>query len=773
MKRSRLLILTVLGIFLLNGAIAQEFQWASKVLRFSSQKEKKKFNAQQVLGKPNALPQYGSSPVAWAPFHDDSRTQESVMVEFEKPIKIQQIAIGENLNPGAIAKIYLFDTRNKQKLVYENKDIKPLLIPGRMFYHYIPLTDYKVKRLKLIIDPEKVNGSNQIDAIGISSSRDPLKASINIIEYEEYEGGKENLGPGVNTREHERLPIISPDGKTLYFARKYQKNDKTQTLSDDIFYAGLIAENKWGRASSIGQPLNNKFHNFVASVSPDGQTLILANEYSRTGDEGVSVSKRKGGEWSKPKSLKIKSMYNNNHFTCYHMDVDGEVILYAIEQNDSYGDMDIYVSFKVDEKNWSSPMNLGPQINTAGVEGSAYIAADGMSLYFSSEGHSGYGGLDMYLSRRLDNSWQRWSDPVNLGPKINSQGNEFNYTIPASGNYAYFASDNGEYGGSDLYRIPLPREVQPLPVALIKGIVIDAITREPIPVEIKTYRNSLFKEGKEEKITETIDGKFGLIVPADGYDLIVEAPGYFQESDPNLNQPFDEDLYLDFDEKDTLETIKRAIKEQVILELETQMTHDGLDMKGIELPKEDPEKIKEDLKNTIEEKLEEQANNPGEPDINPQIKKEMAKDLEEELTGKIDEINKSTEYVEMEKEINMIPLKEGQIIRVNNIYFKANKAYLMPESDEELDRVVEFLTKNIGIHAEIGGHTNGLPSHEFCQELSAKRAKRVYRYLTEKGVDENRLTYKGYGKTKPVADNSSLAGRKKNQRVELKILRID
>ena len=120
----------------------------------------------------------------------------------------------------------------------------------------------------------------------------------------------------------------------------------------------------------------------------------------------------------------------------------------------------------------------------------------------------------------------------------------------------------------------------------------------------------------------------------------------------------------------------------------------------------------------------------------------------------------------------MVPLKEGQVIRINNLYFRANKSFLLRESYEELDKVAAFLEDNPGIAVEIGGHTNGLPSHEFCNELSDARAKRVYDYFVEQGIPANRLSWKGYGKTEPIADNSTLQGRKKNQRVELKIISI-
>jgi OmpA-OmpF porin, OOP family len=753
-----------LGLFVLlffgNTGLSQQVEWASKLLRYSSQYGKKQFSAKQVLGKPNVLPYYGSSPVAWAPSSEDGKMIEYVMVEFENPVQVQQIAVAENLNPGSIYRIYLIDTRKKQHLVFENKNVHGSLAPARMFHHFMELTDYKVLRLKLELDIENVPGMNQIDAIAISDSKDPVKAKINVIDYVEYDGKPENLGPAVNSLEEERLPIISPDGKTLYFARKYQYDKNDETVSDDIFYSVLNENGEWGAAHDIGSPLNNKFHNYVASVSPDGNTLVLANQYNRFGSEGVSLSNKRDGQWTKPKSLKIKSMYNESMFTSYHMGTDGNVIVYAIEQNDSYGDMDIYVSFKETGNKWSAPLNLGPRINTAGIEGSAFLAADGVTLYFASDGFSGFGGLDMYMTKRLDNTWQRWTEPVNLGPVINSAKNEYNYTIPASGDYAYFAASNGQYGASDLYRIPLPREVRPLPVVLMKGRVIDAITNEPLDVNLIVRKSSVALNIPEEESLPLEKGKYGLISTTDSeFEAVVEMPGYYQESPiGNQKKPVDEDLYIDFDESDSLETYKREMKDEIITDLSETNMNDTMP--------------KMEILERIDQKINLLEKQQGDLDI--ETRKSIHEEIKEDLVQKIEEEkDRKNQYVELDEDIKMVPLKEGQIIRVNNIYFKANKAFLMTESFSELDRVAKFLNDNPGIHVEIGGHTNGLPGTDFANTLSDARAKRVYDYLIESGISTSRLSFKGYGKTKPVTDNSTLAGRKKNQRVELKIIKVD
>lgn len=121
----------------------------------------------------------------------------------------------------------------------------------------------------------------------------------------------------------------------------------------------------------------------------------------------------------------------------------------------------------------------------------------------------------------------------------------------------------------------------------------------------------------------------------------------------------------------------------------------------------------------------------------------------------------------------MVPIREGQVLTLNNVFFDANKSKIKEESFSELNEIAVFLKENPNIWVEIGGHTNGLPEDDFCNKLSNDRAESVRQYLIGQGADADRITWKGYGKTQPIADNSTLAGRTKNQRVELKIIKVE
>lgn len=484
MKKISFLIAALLYIVSVN---AQNVFWASKVIKFSSQFGDKEFSAQQVLGPPNALPQYGKSLVAWTPAVNSQKA--SITVEFDRATPVQQIAIGENLLTGSVEKIFLYDEKGKEYQVFNNPSPKQTSPDfARIFNHFIPLTTYKVARLRLDINFTGFRNIPQIDCIGISPDKQKIVAKINTIENVSSFPTPENLGPGVNSQYHDMLPIISPDARTLYFARKKSPENFGPEKKDDIYVSQRQSNGTWSMAQNIGAPLNTDEHNFVCAISPDGNTMYLANKYDyRTESQGVAVSqKQKNGTWSKPKPLNISNMYNKSRFACYHLSIDEKVLVMAIERDDTYGDMDLYVSFRYADGNWSEPMNMGKDLNTAGAEASVFIAADGKTLYFSSNSHAGYGDFDMFMSKRLDNTWKNWSTPVNLGSKINTPGMDIYYTIPASGEYAYYSSERGGYGYSDLYRILLPKELRPDAVKLDQGLF--ASTDYDLP-KLKPYQN--------------------------------------------------------------------------------------------------------------------------------------------------------------------------------------------------------------------------------------------------------------------------------------------
>jgi len=494
-------------------------KWASKVINFSSQFSKKEKAAYQVLGKPNVLPIGGDANTAWCVKEKDGNESDNnayIKVGFNSPARIQQIVIAESFNPGAITKVTIFGGNGEEQIVYE-KPAQNLGIKCRMTNIILPqVTEFYVSWVEVRMDPAAVIGSNQIDAIGITEEKDSIKWNINLIPMVEFPKSAENLGDAINSIYDEIAPMISPDGKTIYFCRKYHpENAGGFNDEDDIWFSQKDENGRWLPAKNIGASLNNKYNNYVQSITPDGNSLLLGNLYNKDGSTGAGVSltyKTKQG-WALPEKQLIDDFLNINQYANYFLSNDGKFLLMAIEKGDSYGELDIYVNFRKGDNRWSKPVNLGPTINSCVNDYSPFLAADGVTLYFSTSGISGYGMEDIFVSKRQDDTWQNWSEPQNLGPKLNSSLSDTKYNIPASGEFAFFSSTNKTIGKNDIFRIKLPTKMKPNPVVLISGTVLNERTNQPVDARIIVEE---LPSGKEAAIarTDPNTGEFKIILPA-------------------------------------------------------------------------------------------------------------------------------------------------------------------------------------------------------------------------------------------------------------------
>jgi outer membrane protein OmpA-like peptidoglycan-associated protein len=527
-----------------HDLFGQTVQWASEVYSFSSRKKiqgrswinekwTKEFGPEQVLGKPNKCPADGDSPCSWIAGSDEEYfggRAERIKVGYEKPMQIQQVGIAENYNPGAVEEVILYDTKDIPHVVYHG-EASPVRVKSRVMNVTFLRTDYKVKAVELVLQCGKVTGYNEIDAIGISDSKTPIKAEINLAPDIEIISGKENLGNGVNSMYAEVYPIISPDGKTLFFDRKdHPQNfpDYQSQSVDNIWYSELTPEGKWGVAKNIGRDLNNGYGSYVLSITPDGNTLLVGGHFDNSSQPAqIWMSRKVSAGWGKPVALKIDSFFTTNRFMESCLAADGKTLIVSLQRPDSYGVRDFYACFLRDDGKWTAPKNMGPDINSAGDESTPFLAADGKTLYFATDGRSGYGSLDIFLSRRLDDTWEHWSEPENLGTNFNTTGWDAYFTVPASGEYAYFVSSKGQYSYDlDIYRVKLPPSLQPLPVVLVSGKVIDAKSGKPIEA---TIHYEILPGGKEAGIAHSnpTTGEYKISLPSgEMYGFRAEANGY-------------------------------------------------------------------------------------------------------------------------------------------------------------------------------------------------------------------------------------------------------
>ncbi|MDB5257049.1 MAG: outer membrane protein [Chitinophagaceae bacterium] len=345
---------------------------------------------------------------------------------------------------------------------------------------------------------------------------------------------KENLGPAINSIYSETIPVISSDGKTLYLDVTDDPKNSGNIQWSDAWSSVLKKDGTWDTRKNMGSPINNDYPNFVISVTPDNNTVILHGRYSAKGEwlgNGLSISHREETGWSMPTEMMIEDFFNLSSMTSYCLSPDRKVLLMAIERNDGLGELDLYVSFLKKDQSWTKPKNMGKTLNTFGKEVSPFISADSKTIYYSTDGKMGYGNSDIFMSRRLDDSWTKWSEPSNLGPQVNTRAYDAYYTIPASGNYAYLVSNNNSLGEEDIFRIKVAEEAKPEPVVIIHGKVLDKVTKQPLAATIDYHELSTGTNVGTARSNPT-DGSYKIILPyGKAYGFLAEKNNFLAESD--------------------------------------------------------------------------------------------------------------------------------------------------------------------------------------------------------------------------------------------------
>ncbi len=498
----------------------------------------------------------------------------------------------------------------------------------------------------------------------------------------------------LNSELDEQSPVMSPDGKTMYFTiASHPQNVGGKRDKGDIWQSVLIG-NEWSAPIHMGSVLNNREYNAVAGLSADGNELYLLGHYNENGDvktQGFSVSRKTGTGWSTPQNINIPYFLNRGATFSGHVTANGNVFVYSGEGYTSLGVEDIYVSVKNASGNWSEPKNLGRNINTSFQEMCPWLSEDTHFLYFASNGRQGYGSFDIYYSERLDDTWAKWSAPVNMGAGVNSEGRELYYIpYPKAGIALFTSTQNSDgYGDIKLYRPPkevldsLMKKAEELPpdtvVKLVEivrekpitapekfvriwGKVTDSSTGNPIAAKVNFHSDSNFQ------ITAGPDGVYAINVPSvDEYSIKVESPGFVG-------------------------------------------SFEKLDIRTFEMR-------------------------------------------------------------DLEMNFKLQPVAVGATVNLKSVLFQQSTANLLDESYDELDMVVDFLKSNPNVEIELAGHTDnrGLQVHNM--RLSRDRVETVKAYLVEKGIDAKRITGKGYGGIKPIADNDAEVTRRLNRRVEFTIVK--
>lgn len=350
------------------------------------------------------------------------------------------------------------------------------------------------------------------EAFGNNADYNALVAALEL--GLEVEVNPEAFSDSINTPEKEYSPVMTADENSIYFVRVVY--DKASGNSEDI-YTSTKRKGTWERALPLLELNSPDANEAMQAVSADGTQLIFFRN-------GLLYSTYKTTEgWSRPRTLP-----DNINVAQWQSDAmitsDGRAMLFSAQkqvENEVGTSVNIFVSLMDDNGEWGEPIDLGPKINTPGLERKPYLHADMHTLYFSSDRHGNLGDLDVFKITRLsDDSWTEWSEPVNLSAQINSPRQEWGYKISTDGSTAYYSN------GNDLYTLLLPPSMRPNAVATISGTVTDENGRK-VGVTIR-WEDLETHENIGQLQTDPNDGSFYLVMPlGKNYGYYIDDELYF------------------------------------------------------------------------------------------------------------------------------------------------------------------------------------------------------------------------------------------------------
>ena len=476
--------------------------------------------------------------------------------------------------------------------------------------------------------------------------------------------------PNISTSADEYLGTLSPDGSLFYFTRRKYVSDGNPFGAEKVLKEFFSCSEKKGGQFGVGDKLPAPFNNAEGEGSPTititNDLLIFTQRHTVKLPGGnypnydLYYSEYDGFEWSQPKPLPGKINKNDCWESQPSLSSDGKLLFFVSDRPGGYGGSDIWYSIRKSDGSWNDPVNMGPTINTSKNERSPFLHTDSKTLYFSSNGHDGLGGQDIFYSKM--NEKKQWTEPKNIGYPINTENDEVDFFVSLDGKTGYFSSNN--YGDKDwnIYQFELYEEARPHTMVIVKGKVsVDEGDLENAVVEIRDTNANVVSTG----IVSANTGKYAVAT-----EVHHDAP-----------QPL----------------ILNVKKEGY--SFDTQIIK--------------PEEITEEV---------------------------------------------------IEKDAEVKAVETGKVCDLRDIYYETNDFSLTQESKVLLAMFIEFLKENPTVKVEIQGHTDDIGRDDDNLRLSENRAKSVYDYVLSQGIPANRLRYKGYGESMPIAPNNTEAGRAKNRR---------
>ncbi len=478
-----------------------------------------------------------------------------------------------------------------------------------------------------------------------------------------------NTSDSINTEADEYINFVNETKTVLYFTRKeplQYKGINGREFTEKI-YISKSGGNFWHMPYSLLFPWENRENMGAVSFSVDSRLMYFTGCYlpSGMGSCDIYFSRKYGDRWLMP--FNAGSMVNSSKWDSQAvLSSDGKTLFFSSKRGGGKGGSDLWYCTMTKEDRWGYPVNAGDSVNTPYDEMSPFLFASNSRLYFSSSGHAGMGGYDLFMATK--DSTGMWSKVINLGYPINGKYNEINIFISLDATHAWISSDRQKNnGGFDIYDFQLPNSIAPEAVYYFKGITLSAKDKKPLSADIILTD---LKSGKELDSTrsDAINGSFLTVIQQNiNYAVNITKKGY---------------LFLS-------------------------------------------------------------------KNINTQNKKNKFSNICD------------TFYLQ--------PIDTGCITNLYNINFDFDKYTIKSSAFPELKRLLYFLQENPSISIEIAGHTDFKGSAHYNKVLSVRRAKSVYKYLINNGIDYKRLEYRGYGFLQPLCTEKSEACSARNRRTEIKI----
>ncbi len=671
-------------------------------------------------------------------------------------------------------------------------------------FHVVQKYDSAVSNLKAFLN--RMQPVNHADTQAMKDADWWIKFNLGCIVLEKMPKNTDDpvsLGE-INSQYNEFAPSETADGLTLYFTSDRPGTNKKQVVEtggygEDIFVTHRDSLGHFSAPESLPPPLNSLDDEGAATVSADGQTMYmsLCRRPGGVGDCDIYQSQLVGNLWTAPQNLG-RPMNTPAWDAEPSITADGSTMYFSSTRPGSIdGSEDIYVAYKNTNGLWGLPQNLGTPVNTRFNDRSPFISADGKTLYFSSNGHPGFGNHDLFMTRKLSDG--SWSEPVNLGRPINAYGDDVFLTIPASGLKIIYASQRDDARGNlHLFEAKLPPQFRPGPVMLVAGTVYDKETHEPVGGEVDVNdlkTNELVAVYHANRVT----GKFYITLgTGKTYGITATAPGYAPYSDhytlpdtiPYRELTHDLPLtrlpnYLAIHIQDSIDqarllaannpgNVSTANSPDTNGDWERNH-HTGPDTTG------DWMRHHHAGRDTTGDWMR-RHHHPGRDTTGDWMRhhhpgRDTTGDWMRhhhpgrDTTGDWARLHRHHGRDTTGDWARAHPQIDTSGIELHNVFFDFNKATLRPESHNELDYWVGLLKQYPQLKIEIDGHTDSVGTVAYNQRLSLARAEAVKQYLVAHGVASKRLHTKGFGATEPRASNATDEGRQRNRRTEFRFIR--